>query len=107
MGVQAARLGQQGFLGPRTVFEGTHGLFKAFAHSTEGNYGILTEDFGKTWFMEGITFKPYATGTMNQPYIDCALRPHEVFARLSDPTVTPAWAAHPSARTCPRSAKRW
>jgi 2-methylcitrate dehydratase PrpD len=73
-GVQAARLGQQGFLGPRTVFEGTHGLFKAFAHSTEGNYGILTEDFGKTWFMEGITFKPYATGTMNQPYIDCAVR---------------------------------
>ena len=24
--------------------------------------------------MEGLTFKPYATGTMNQPYIDCALR---------------------------------
>ena len=24
--------------------------------------------------MTGITFKPYATGTMNQPYIDCALR---------------------------------
>jgi 2-methylcitrate dehydratase PrpD len=24
--------------------------------------------------MQDITFKPYATGTMNQPYIDCALR---------------------------------
>jgi 2-methylcitrate dehydratase PrpD len=24
--------------------------------------------------MSGLTFKPYATGTMNQPYIDCALR---------------------------------
>jgi 2-methylcitrate dehydratase PrpD len=24
--------------------------------------------------MEHITFKPYATGTMNQPYIDCAVR---------------------------------
>jgi len=73
-GVQAARLGQQGFLGPRTVFEGTHGLFKAFAHSSEGNYAVLTEDFGRNWYMEGITFKPYATGTMNQPYIDCAVR---------------------------------
>ncbi len=73
-GVQAARLGQQGFLGPRTVFEGTHGLFKAFAHSSEGDYGVLTGDFGRNWFMEGITFKPYATGTMNQPYIDCAVR---------------------------------
>jgi len=73
-GVQAARLGQQRFLGPRTVFEGTHGLFKAFAHSSEGDYGVLTEDFGRHWYMESITFKPYATGTMNQPYIDCAIR---------------------------------
>jgi hypothetical protein len=24
--------------------------------------------------MTGITFKPYATGTMNQPYVDCAKR---------------------------------
>ena len=30
-GVQASRLAAQGFLGPRTVFEGTHGLFYAFA----------------------------------------------------------------------------
>lgn len=73
-GVQAARLGQQGFLGPRTVFEGTHGLFYAFARSAEGNYGVLTGDFGRKWYIEGITFKPYATGTMNQPYVDCALR---------------------------------
>lgn len=73
-GVQAARFAAQGFLGPRTVFEGTHGLFYAFAHSLEGNYGVLTEGFGEKWFVDSITFKPYATGTMNQPYIDCALR---------------------------------
>ena len=72
--VQAARFGEHAFMGPRTVFEGTHGLFKAFAHSLEGNYGVLTEDFGRKWYIEAITFKPYATGTMNQPYIDCALR---------------------------------
>jgi len=73
-GIAAARLGQAGFLGPRTVLEGTHGLFHGFARSIEGNYGVLTEDFGKKWYLESITFKPYATGTMNQPYIDCALR---------------------------------
>ena len=73
-GVQAARFGQRGFLGPRTVLEGTHGLFQAFAHSRAGDYGVLTEYFGQNWYMEGITFKPYATGTMNQPYIDCAVR---------------------------------
>jgi len=74
VGIQAARFGQQGFLGPRTVFEGTHGLYYAFARSVEGNYDVLTRDFGKDWYMSRITFKPYATGTMNQPYVDCALR---------------------------------
>ena len=40
----------------------------------DGDYDVLTEDFGRKWCIEGITFKPYATGTMNQPYIDCAVR---------------------------------
>jgi 2-methylcitrate dehydratase PrpD len=73
-GITAARLGQTGFLGPRTVLEGSHGLFHGFARSAEGEYGVLSEGFGEKWFMESITFKPYATGTMNQPYVDCALR---------------------------------
>jgi len=73
-GIAAARLGKSGFFGPRTVLEGTHGLFHGFARATEGNFGVLTEDFGTKWYMESITFKPYATGTMNQPYVDCALR---------------------------------
>ena len=73
-GLHAARIAREGFTGPRTVFEGTHGLFFGFAHSSEGKYSELTDNFGKRWWMEGLTFKPYATGTMNQPYIDCALR---------------------------------
>ena len=86
VGVRAARMGQQGFLGPRTVFEGTHGLFNGFARSTQGNYGVLSEDFGRKWFMDGITFKPYATGTMNQPYIDCAVRLSKLGLRAEDVT---------------------
>src|SRR6266850_597027 len=74
VGLHAARIGREGFLGPRTVFEGTHGFFFAFAHDGEGDFEALTRDFGRQWLMEGLTFKPYATGTMNQPYIDCALR---------------------------------
>jgi 2-methylcitrate dehydratase PrpD len=74
VGLHAARIGREGFLGPRTVFEGTHGFFSGFAHTREGDFEALTRDFGKEWLMEGLTFKPYATGTMNQPYIDCALR---------------------------------
>ena len=72
--LHAARMAREGFVGPRTVFEGTHGLFFGFAHSAEGDFAELTRDFGSEWRMLGLTFKPYATGTMNQPYIDCALR---------------------------------
>ena len=32
---------KHGFIGPRTVFEGTHGLFHGFAHTTEGDYDAL------------------------------------------------------------------
>jgi 2-methylcitrate dehydratase PrpD len=74
IGLHAARIAREGFLGPRTVFEGTHGLFFGFAHTAGGDFDALTGDFGDRWVMTGITFKPYATGTMNQPYIDCALR---------------------------------
>jgi 2-methylcitrate dehydratase PrpD len=74
IGLHAARIGQQGFFGPRTVFEGTHGLFHGFAHTPNGDFDALVRNFGSEWQMNGLTFKPYATGTMNQPYIDCALR---------------------------------
>jgi 2-methylcitrate dehydratase PrpD len=73
-GLHAARLAREGFVGPRTVLEGTHGLFFAFAHDRSGDFEALTNRFGDEWHLTGLTFKPYATGTMNQPYIDCALR---------------------------------
>jgi 2-methylcitrate dehydratase PrpD len=77
IGLQAARLGREGFLGPRTVLEGRHGLFFGFAHEADLDYDALTRDLGGSWLLNGIAFKPYATGTMNQPYVDCALRLRE------------------------------
>jgi 2-methylcitrate dehydratase PrpD len=73
-GLRAALLARSGFVGPRTVFEGTHGLFHGFAHTTEGDYGALTTDFGRRWVTDTLAFKPYPCGTMAQPYIDCARR---------------------------------
>jgi len=35
-GIRAADLARQGFTGPRTVFEGTHGLYHGFARTTQG-----------------------------------------------------------------------
>jgi 2-methylcitrate dehydratase PrpD len=73
-GIRAALLARQGFVGPRTVFEGVHGLFHGFAHTTHGNYDALTGDFGARWVTDTLAFKPYPCGTMAQPYIDCARR---------------------------------
>jgi 2-methylcitrate dehydratase PrpD len=73
-GMRAALLGSAGFLGPRTVFEGSHGFFHAFAHTTAGDYAMLTDGFGARWVTETLAFKPYPCGTMTHPYIDCARR---------------------------------
>jgi 2-methylcitrate dehydratase PrpD len=72
-GIRAALLARGGFQGPRTVFEGVHGLFHGFAHTRQGNYAAL-DDFGATWVTETLAFKPYPCGTMAHPYIDCAKR---------------------------------
>ena len=73
-GLRAALLARAGFTGPATVFEGTHGLFNAFAHTREGNRGALLDGFGERWLTQTLAFKPYPCGTMVQPYIDCARR---------------------------------
>ncbi len=73
-GLRAALLARGGFFGPRTVFEGVHGLFHGFAHTAEGDYDALIGDFGSRWVIETLAFKPYPCGTMAHPYIDCARR---------------------------------
>lgn len=74
IGLRAAALGAAGFFGPRTVFEGTHGLFHGFAHTTKGDYDALLGDLGTRWVTETVAFKAFACGTMIHPYIDCAIR---------------------------------
>ena len=73
-GVRAALLARHGFVGPRTVFEGAHGLFHGFARTTAGNYTALASGFGERWLAETLAFKLYPCGTMTHPYIDCARR---------------------------------
>ncbi len=73
-GIRAADLARAGFVGPRTVLEGTHGFYYAFARDAAGDWPKLLDGFGKRWLAAAIAFKPYACGTMTQPYIDCARR---------------------------------
>jgi 2-methylcitrate dehydratase PrpD len=72
-GIRAALMARGGFLGPRTVFEGTHGFYRAFAPSAKPDFAPVLDGLGEKWVMETIAFKPYACGTMTQPFIDCAI----------------------------------
>ncbi|MFT5449995.1 MAG: 2-methylcitrate dehydratase PrpD [Gammaproteobacteria bacterium] len=84
-GLRAALLAQHGFTGPRSVLEGEHGFFKAFAIAeVERDYSQITKDLGQTWLMSDIAFKPYACGTMTQPYIDCAINLSRKGIKLDD-----------------------
>jgi 2-methylcitrate dehydratase PrpD len=72
-GVRAALMARGGFEGPRTVLEGQHGFYRAFAPSAKPDFDALRRDLGHSWVMEQIAFKPYACGTMTQPFVDCAI----------------------------------
>ncbi len=73
-GIRAAKMGAAGFRGPKTVFEGVHGLYAAFAPSITPDFSPMTEGLGEEWQAARPAFKPYACGTMTQPFIDCAVR---------------------------------
>ncbi len=72
-GIRAARLAEAGFVGPVTVLEGSHGFYKAFAPSRKPDFAPLVDGLGETWVTATLAFKPYACGTMTQPFVDCAL----------------------------------
>jgi 2-methylcitrate dehydratase PrpD len=101
-GLRAALLAREGFLGPRTVLEGEHGFFHAFAVAgIERDFRFVIEDLGETWQMARIAFKPYACGTMLHPFIDCAIRlasegvaaadVREIVCRVGEGTVHRLW----------------
>ena len=72
-GIRAAAMARAGFTGPATVFEGQHGLFRAFASSIDPDFELLTGNLGERWHATDTAFKPYACGTMTQPFVDCAI----------------------------------
>ena len=74
-GWQSANFAKSGFLGPRTVFEGQHGVFNSFAkNNIEPDFSHIISDLGNRWETKNLALKPYACGTMAQPFIDCAIK---------------------------------
>lgn len=72
-GLRASAMGAAGFTGPVSVFEGEHGFFFAFARKHEVDFSPLLDGLGQHWVTENLAFKPFACGTMTQPYVDCAI----------------------------------
>jgi len=72
-GVKAAIIAKSGFFAPKTVLDGPHSFFKAFAPSSEPDFSDMLDGVGSKWLAEDIVFKPYACGTMIHPYIDCMI----------------------------------
>jgi 2-methylcitrate dehydratase PrpD len=85
-GIRAALMARGGFVGPRTVLDGVHGFYHAFAPSVPPDFSQLLDGLGKRWVIETVAFKPYACGTMTQPFIDCAIRLAESGVRADDIT---------------------
>lgn len=72
-GMRAAALGAAGFTGPSTVFEGTHGFFYGFSSPQATEFAPLVDGLGTRWESGRLAFKPFACGTMTQPFVDCAI----------------------------------
>jgi 2-methylcitrate dehydratase PrpD len=75
-GVIAAHVAQAGFTSPRTVFEGTHGFYRAFGGEPPDatRLAALADGLGREWAINRLMFKAYPCGSINQPYMDCAAR---------------------------------
>ncbi|MEQ8355796.1 MAG: MmgE/PrpD family protein [Kiloniellaceae bacterium] len=104
-GWRAARLAESGFLGPRSVFEGEHGAFHAFAvPGIARDFSHLGDAWGNRWEVANLAFKPYACGTMAQPFVDCALQlraqlpdlnaVERIAAKVGEGTVHRLWEPH-------------
>jgi 2-methylcitrate dehydratase PrpD len=72
-GIIASLLAKEGFRGPRSVFEGSHGFFAGFA-GQQGVHLDRMREIGQTWHLPKVVFKLYPCGSIAHPYIDCALR---------------------------------
>ncbi len=84
-GINATLIAKSGFYGPRTVFEGKHGFFEAFAlKEIERDYSHLTNGLGKRWENQNLAFKPFACGTMAQPFVDCAIKIRKKIKNLNE-----------------------
>jgi 2-methylcitrate dehydratase PrpD len=75
-GVLAARLAEQGFTGPATIFEGEGGFFRAFSYGEAIDAEAMTRDLGTVYRALGTAVKPYPCCRFEHGAIDLAIEAH-------------------------------
>lgn len=73
-GVIAADFARRGFTGPRTIFEGPHGLFDAFLAGEQVDRARLVRGLGEEWETTRIAIKPYPACHFVHAFMDAAVR---------------------------------
>ena len=73
-GVLAARLAQEGFTGPSTIFEGDGGFFAVFSFGEPFDPACMTRDLGTRHVALGTAIKPYPCCRFEHGAIDLALQ---------------------------------
>ncbi len=61
-GIIAARLAARGFTGPRSIFEGSKGFYRAFCGDGHYDLSVIDAKFGDEFDIALTMFKPYACG---------------------------------------------
>lgn len=72
-GVLAARLSQEGFTGPASIFEGPGGFFRAFSYGEAIDVGCMTRRLGEEYRALATAIKPYPCCRFEHGAIDLAI----------------------------------
>lgn len=82
-GITSAAMAQQGFVGPRAVYEGKYGFFRMHLPQRAGqlDLGVIVKDLGRVWELHNVAIKPYPVGQLGVGCLDCAIalkREHQI-----------------------------
>lgn len=81
-GLVAAQLAARGYTGPRSVFEGKRGFYRAYCGEDEYDLSVIDQGLGSEFDISLIMYKPYACGGGIHPALTAIdkLREEHVFA---------------------------
>jgi 2-methylcitrate dehydratase PrpD len=90
-GITAARLAEQGFIGPSRPYEGKFGLFDTHLQKEAGHVDLaaLTAGLGAQWHFGDTALKPYPVCHFIHGCADAAIELHREIAAVDAPVSTP------------------